>query len=123
MSLLAEQKCEQVTVGPRLAGVRLADLHPLDTLSLADAHDDSATIMRLIALSSPADTLSVIKVVVRLAIGEVPPCSRKVGKLVDRLRGFLALVIKDTPKVATEDARVAFMAQEDQGVGERLKDG
>ena len=79
------------------------------------------------AFAGPADALRVVEIVVLLAIGVQLAREAEVGELpaAGDAEGLdvVAGVAFDAIEVAVEDARVAGLAEEDQSVGEGLKEG
>ena len=79
------------------------------------------------ALAGPADALRLVEVVILPAVGVQLAGEAEVGQLAAAgdAEGLdvVGRVAADAVQIAVEDARVAGLAEQDQGVGERLEEG
>jgi hypothetical protein len=109
-----------------LTSVLLANLHTLPTLLRPDAHHDGTAVEMLLSLSlaraHPPNCLRIIPYIDRAAMAEpLASADELVEARHRRHRGLLVVLGMAAVEVAQEDARVAGLAKQDHGVGERLE--
>lgn len=108
-------------VGPYLALVLLAHVHPF-LFGARDAHHASKSKGVIPCTKSrPADTLRIIKVIPLYAVRIELPCKAHVWKFAATTRGE-RMIPFDAIYIAVENTWISFSAKKDERVGERLEE-